>query len=920
MSSCIYIDNWFKGEKHRHITFVSNDDIAFHVVGVQNNITRRPFMLDYSMSPRGINCDLKSPNISRNLSKVQTIVDSFYSDNIAGNDAANFISSKGNDFIQGNGGNDAYKIARNCKDSVINNYDMHLDDDIIYIDQNYSSITLDIEPLNQSLEIHVTDLGKAVTLLNWFEDQTFRHAYIRTSDGVSAILPNVSDEYVSDSQPIAVEISLEDEDCNYGSKIYDLREERFINVSRFTAKSDLCSYNITGNYLNNYLDPGPGNAFGYQYLEGGNGSDTYVIGANYGQFNEINNHAEDLLIDFVILTVEYNYIETDIIEGTNDIVIRSKSQNNQVDVRIKNFLLGEEYQHIVLQSADKIAFRLLPHYKYRKPMIVDYSKSKFNQIINASSLFPSASVIYGSNEKSNRVYGSLSTKRLVGGSKNDTIEGGINGEQIEGWNGNDVLIGNGGNDIILGSYGNDVISGGDGNDVLSGGPGADNIDGGDGLDFVILIGDNINKEGVTVSLVDGTGMNGDAEGDRYTSIEAVHGSNFSDVIEGSNDNNILSGNSGNDTIIAYQGSDVLIGGLDMDIYNLTEAEEWKIINNFASDEAMDTIVINDNVQEAPCLYSYLDDVFINVRKSNDKYLNIILKDWHKNQTFQHMKFEYNSMDGQLQTYTFPNITKYRTSVDPWVSFFYLNADIKVVGYDSKSIIVKIGDTIKYIPQDSYRLYVNYLSENQEYRMVPLNGRLEEGAPNFHLKSDVVGGVMVSASISLHMCNQVLAMTSPVIQRSLPNRPTNITVTHHSSVSFTVSWVVPSNLTDPNHHHYHYQCIAIDALSRERVNLMTKIQATSCLFDRLQPNTSYTLRVHSVIAGQRSRKAAKINVLTLNICLSLREPSNGHITDELILDFKEYATVACNEGYQLFAINTQDLSSRKVRKSFYSIYH
>ena len=354
------------------MTFVSKDDIAFHVVGEQSNITRRPFMLDYSMSPNGINCDLNSPDITKDLSQVQTIVDSFYSDNIAGNDAANFISSKGNDFIQGNGGNDAYKISRNCRNTIINNSDIHLDDDTIYIDQNYSSITLDIEPFNRSLEIHVNNLGRAVTLLNWFQNESFRHAYIRTSDGISALLPNNLDEFITDSQPIAVEISLEDENCTYGSKRYNLSEENFQNVSRFTAQSDLCSYNITGNYLNNYLDPGPSNAFGYQYLEGGNGSDTYIIGANYGQFNEINNYATDSLIDFVMLQIEYNYIEADIMEGTNDIVVRSKSQNNQVDVRIKNFLLGKEYQHIVFESADRITFRLLSHYEYRKPMIVDY--------------------------------------------------------------------------------------------------------------------------------------------------------------------------------------------------------------------------------------------------------------------------------------------------------------------------------------------------------------------------------------------------------------------------------------------------------------------------------------------------------------------------------------------------------------------
>ena len=448
-------------------------------------------------------------------------------------------------------------------------------------------------------------------------------------------------------------------------------------------------------------------------------------------------------------------------------------------------------------------------------------QSKFNQRINASSLFPSASVIYGSAEKSNKINGSLSTKLLVGSSRNDTIRGGTGGEQIEGWDGNDILTGNGGNDIILGSYGNDTIFGGEGNDVLSGGPGADNIDGGNGLDSVILVGDVISKQGVKVDLRNGRGFGGDAEGDRYTSIEIIHGSNYSDVIKGDHNNNILSGNGGEDTIITYGGNDVLYGGLDSDIYNLTRAKGWKIVNNFASDKAMDKIVIIDNLREAPCLYSYVDDIFISIRKSNDKKLNIILKEWHKNMTFQHLTLEYNDMNGQLQAYTFPNITQFRTSVDHWASFFYTNADVRVVWYDSRSIIVKISDMIKYIPQNSFQLYLNYISENKQYRRVRLDNKLAQGPPNIKLISNILGGVMISVSISLHACHQVLAMTSPVTQRSLPNHPTNIRATHRSSVSLTVSWDVPSIHTDPNRHHYRYQCISMNALSRNNVNLTTK---------------------------------------------------------------------------------------------------
>ena len=911
MDSCIYITDWFVGENYRHLTFVSKDDIAFHVVGAQKDIAKRPFMLDYSLSNKSITCNLKSPDIAETLSNVQTVVDSVFNDSITGNDAANFISSKGNDFIQGNGGSDAYKIASNCRNTVINNYDIHLDEDIIFIDANYSDITLDPDDEEQNLEIYVNDF-KAITLLNWFQNKTFRHASIRTTDGISAILPDDLEQFISGSQqPLAIEISLEDEDCNYGLKRYDLSQEKFINVSRFTAKTDRCSYNIIGNELNNYLDPGPGNPYGYQYLKGGNGSDTYVIGANYGEFNEINNYAKDLLIDFVMLSVEYKFIEADIIEGTNDIGIKSKSTTNQVHVKIKNFLLGRRYQHIVFQSADKITFRIMPRYPHKKPMIVDYSRSKFNQKLNASNLFSTASVIYGSAEKINLIYGSLSTKRLVGGSQADQIRGGNGGEQIEGHDGNDILIGNDGDDVILGGYGDDDISGGSGNDVLSGGSGADTIHGGDGLDSVIFVGDNVNSVGVSVNLTDGKGANGDAEGDTYHSVEAVHGSNFSDIIEGNDDNNILSGNGGQDILITHKGYDVLIGGLDSDIYNLTTAEGWKIINNFASDSATDTVLVRENIPK-PCIYSYLDDLFINIRKNNGELLNLIMREWHKNATFQHMTLEYKNANGELETSSYSEATKGRTSVDHWVSFFNTNAYVTVVHYTSKAIYVKVGDIIKYIPRH-FMLYLNYISENQQYKKVKLNDKLAEGPPIIRLNSNILGGVMVSVMVSLHRCNQVLAMTPPVTQRSSPNCPTGISLTHHSSVSLTVSWTAPSDLTDPNRHHYQYECIAKekDADSTKKVTVLTKKEETSCLLDKLKHNTEYTIRVKSLLAGERSKGTATINAQTDDICTTLQEPTNGHIIDEKVENDKEYATVGCSRGYRLTAINAEDLSSREV---------
>ena len=866
-------------------------------------------MLDYSMSTKGITCNLKSQNTIEKLSRVQTVVDSFYSDNIFGNDAANFISSKGNDFVRGNGGNDVYKITKNCRNTVIDNYDSHLDEDVIFIDQDFGDITLDIEPINKSLEIHIKNFGRAITLLNWFKNKESRHASVRTMDKILALLPEDLDTFTSDSLPTAIQISLEDENCDDDTKSYDLSQEKFQNVARFTAKSNHCSYKITGNSLNNYLDPGPGNSFNYQYLEGGNGSDTYVIGPNYGQFNEINNYAKDMLVDFVMLSVVYHNVEVDIVAGTKDIIVRSKAKNNQVDIRIKNFLLGKEYQHIVFQSADKITFRLLPHYPHKRSMIVDYSKSKFNQILNTSHHFPSARVIYGSDEKANRIYGSMFSKRLVGGSKSDVISGGKNGEQIEGFDGADTLKGNGGNDIIFGGYGDDNISGGNGNDVISGGFGADDIDGGRGMDAIILVGDIVKKKGVNVSLKSGIGLNGDAQGDRYHSIEIVHGSKFNDILEGNDDNNMLSGNTGQDKLTTYKGYDVLIGGLDSDTYNLTKAEGWKIINNFASDEANDVVLLGDDILVEPCQYAYKDDLFINIKRNNNRYLNLILNEWNKNKTFQHMTLKYTRARSQVQTLSFPE-----RPVDNWVSFFNTNAYVKIVDYSSNSITVNVDDIIKHIPQDDYELFLNYIGENKPYKKVPLHGKWNNGSPNIKLESNILGGAMASVMLSLHKCGQVLAMTVPVTQRSLPNPPTDLKLTHRSSVSLTVSWNAPPNATDPNYQYYRYRCIAYEMNARVKteVNLLSKRMATSCLFDRLRRNTDYKIHVFSVIAGEQSKNAAILNAKTDHICQKLPEPANTYIIDEMIKNKKEYATVECHEGYELTTTNQKNFRKKTVR--------
>jgi Ca2+-binding RTX toxin-like protein len=132
---------------------------------------------------------------------------------------------------------------------------------------------------------------------------------------------------------------------------------------------------------------------------------------------------------------------------------------------------------------------------------------------------------------------------------------------INGNNNDNILTGTIGHDLIDGKGGDDTIFGFAGNDGLVGGPGADALHGGGGQDFAYY---DDSPTGVTVSLANGTGHGGTAEGDTLHSIEHVVGSDHGDLIIGNGVHNQLEGGAGNDTLNGKGGSDFLMGGLGND--------------------------------------------------------------------------------------------------------------------------------------------------------------------------------------------------------------------------------------------------------------------------------------------------------------------------------------------------------------------
>lgn len=150
--------------------------------------------------------------------------------------------------------------------------------------------------------------------------------------------------------------------------------------------------------------------------------------------------------------------------------------------------------------------------------------------------------------------------------------GGAGEDALTGGAGNDVLSGDGEDDNLTGADGNDLLHGGDGDDFLDGGKGADTLEGGAGIDTVTYADANRDvRVGVYLTLSDSafTGSGGEADGDRFDSIEVVTGTDFDDYIRatGASFAVVLEGGMGADVLIGGKGDDLLFGSQNGDTIN-----------------------------------------------------------------------------------------------------------------------------------------------------------------------------------------------------------------------------------------------------------------------------------------------------------------------------------------------------------------
>jgi serralysin len=158
--------------------------------------------------------------------------------------------------------------------------------------------------------------------------------------------------------------------------------------------------------------------------------------------------------------------------------------------------------------------------------------------------------------------GAVGGTSSLGTSSSDVLIGTLLRDEIDGLDGADEIYGLGEADYLRGAAGNDRLYGGDGDDLLVGGSGADVFTGGAGRDEVAY---HTASMAVEVDLSRDLGRGGEAEGDRFGSVENLIGTLFDDLLTGDNGDNYIYGLAGNDRLWGGSNDDILIGGAGADV-------------------------------------------------------------------------------------------------------------------------------------------------------------------------------------------------------------------------------------------------------------------------------------------------------------------------------------------------------------------
>ncbi|XP_077977792.1 uncharacterized protein LOC144433362 [Glandiceps talaboti] len=586
ISTCSWVNNWFRGVPYQHLIVLSSDGVGMQIKGNSSeNLSLVPVMIDYEDKP-GSTINLTA---NPDFKTVVTVVGSRFDDIIIGNSLGNFINGQaGADFLSGGLGADVYIVHADEDIDTIDNFAIDLKQDVLLLNFTYDSISVRPEDSDAAIYTH-QDISNTycmsliVKVKNWFAGKLHQHLVVRTIDGVDFMMPLTPHDWPSVDGKIPLTLDFTKKGRRGETVDLDASNENWKTVLSLIG-SEKADTNMYGNDGDNNMQGGFGG-----YMEGKNGSDTYVpVNGTYA----INNYAEDLRQDILKFDEYFSRMDFNGPDDTGNVVIAG---NNSLEVHLRSFAENDSFQHLITETKDGISFVLSNDSYTPEPFKINRINSHSGQEIDLakSNMWSLVQSVYGSNSQQNYLHATAYPCTLVGGDKVDNIVGNSYNDVLRGGKGQNLLDGQLGNDTIIGGPDQDWIIGGLGDDLLYPGDGADIVNGDLDTDTVLFVGDIMNETGVYVDLLLGQGMGADAEGDVYIGVENVIGSDYDDIIVGGNDDNVLNGMGGRDILLPNEGYDILIGGDDADIYALEYATGPKMVNNAANDDAIDAITLTD---------------------------------------------------------------------------------------------------------------------------------------------------------------------------------------------------------------------------------------------------------------------------------------------------------------------------------------
>ncbi|KYF81809.1 hypothetical protein BE17_34130 [Sorangium cellulosum] len=345
---------------------------------------------------------------------------------------------------------------------------------------------------------------------------------------------------------------------------------------------------------------------GADRIDGGPGDDTYVVGANYGEFYIAGSELSSDTLQFVD---GIGKEDVKVTRSDRNLVIEvaSAPQATRTKVIVPGFFNDDASGGSAL---GEVAFSDGAFWNTRDIRV----KVLDNGDAGGAVLGYQTADLIDAQGGDDSVYGQDGQDFLIGNDGNDTLDGGNHGDYLYGGSGNDTLAGQSGDDVLDDDAGNDIFIGGDGDDLfLVGGLEAGNDVVGDtaGSNRLVLATDvtpemvsvrNVNRDmiihvagdgksrqvtvrwqfdeasalGVDVVQIGepavvmwnreelrGMALSGSTGNDvivAFDTADTVPGSAGNDSISGRGGNDDLSGGDGDDTIDGGDGDDRISGG------------------------------------------------------------------------------------------------------------------------------------------------------------------------------------------------------------------------------------------------------------------------------------------------------------------------------------------------------------------------